>query len=649
MPPDPVTHPGIDPALSPTLRMLVDELEAAGDVVTRSHAVAALGRAEVAWDDVADFVQSSPVGYARRRIARTDAFELLVMTWLPGQGSAPHDHAGSICALRIVRGHVRESFFAPARDGLVDRMQDTELVEGEVIVDASDHIHALMNAPDAPETLVTLHVYAPPLPELRRFAARPVGHVPAAPFSRERRGDAPVVAIVGGGFSGTLVAAHLIRLATESERAVHVALHDRQATYGEGAAYRTVDSRHLLNVPASNMSAWPDRPTDFLDWARTREANVGPGDFLPRKIYGDYVRSAFTAVAREAADGVSAEIRREEIHAIERGESSGWRVLVEGASHDASAVVIATGHRPPDDPLRSRWSGPRTRYVEDPWASLALSAIRADERVLLLGTGLTSVDVLLTLGKTPRIADVIAVSRRGLWPETHATTPKPAIDPRPWLDPVLAGTPSAHALLRGVIESVASAEASLGDWRPAIDGLRPHLTRIWCALSDVERARFLRHVRPFWEVRRHRMAPKIGAVVDDAMEQRALTTIAGRVRSAKATRDGVVVEVHRRASDTVESVAVDWVVNCTGPGAGAMAIPPALAGLIEAGHLEPDAHGLGVRTDEHGCALAQGRPRTDLAIVGTLRKADLWESTAVPELRVQAAAAARAIGRHLGW
>ena len=284
MPAHPVTLPGTDPDLSENLRSLVRELESGGDVVTRRHAVAALGGANVEWDDVAPFVEPSPLGYARRRIARTDAFELLVMTWLPGQGSVPHDHAGSICALRIIRGHVRESFFTPARDGLVDREQASELVEGEVIVDASDHIHSLMNAEGAPETLVTLHVYAPPLPELRRFAARPAGATPPPPFTRTPKREAPVVAIVGGGFSGTLVAAHLMRLATEAKQPLHVVLHDRQAAYGEGAAYRTVDSRHLLNVPASNMSAWPDRPTDFLTWARTKDAATEPGDFLPRKL-----------------------------------------------------------------------------------------------------------------------------------------------------------------------------------------------------------------------------------------------------------------------------------------------------------------------------------------------------------------------------
>jgi len=169
------------------------------------------------------------------------------MTWLPGQGSVPHDHAGSICALRIVRGHVRESFYMPARDGLVDHDRASELVEGEVIVDASDHVHSLMNAPDAPETLVTLHVYAPPLPELRRFAARPSGASALPVFVRAPGEDAPVVSIVGGGFSGTLVAAHLMRLATDARQPVHVVV--------RGSNQRPLHGRRALRVPSGMQSA----------------------------------------------------------------------------------------------------------------------------------------------------------------------------------------------------------------------------------------------------------------------------------------------------------------------------------------------------------------------------------------------------------
>jgi uncharacterized NAD(P)/FAD-binding protein YdhS/predicted metal-dependent enzyme (double-stranded beta helix superfamily) len=636
--------------LSPRLRGLIDDLAAAGDVVSRAHAVSALGRADVGWDDVAPFVSPSPHGYARVRIARTDPFEVLVMTWMPGQGSVPHDHAGSICALRIVRGHVRESFFAPAADGLVDLASSSELVEDEVIVDASDHIHSLRNDPERKEPLVTLHVYAPPLPELRRFAPRSAETPLPAVFTRTPAPGTPRVAIVGGGFSGTMVAAHLAELATANDAALHIVVHDRQASFGEGPAYRTADARHLLNVPASNMSVWPDRPTHFVEWARQRDPAVAPGDFLPRKRYGEYVRDAFAAAATSAGPKVSMEVRRDEVVDLTQ-RARGWSIETRpGAPTEVDAVVLATGHRPPDDPLRDRWEGPRARYVEDPWASLALSAVRPDETVVLLGTGLTAVDVYLTLNKVPRTAPVIALARRGLVPQQHATAPRPPLDPRGWLDPLLAtpGGPSARGLVRALRAAIARARAEGEDWRPVIDGLRPHHARIWKSLSVAEASRFLRHVRPFWEVRRHRMAPKIGAAIDDALARGALQILPGRVLSARATTDGVTLSVRPRGETNAVEIRADWVVNCTGPGLGAAAMPPVIVGLVQAGVLEPDVHGLGVLTDAVGHPIARGAQRDDLVVVGTLRKADLWESTAVPELRVQAASAAREIARHLG-
>ncbi len=642
--------PGIDPALSPRLRALVDDLEQAGEVVSRRDAVAALGRAEITWEDVEPYAQPSPLGYARRRIARTDAFELLVMTWMPGQGSVPHDHAGSICALRIVQGHVRDSFFAAARDGLVDRSASSELLEGEVIVDASDDIHALKNDESETGMLVTLHVYAPPLPELRRFALRPAGATLAPVDTRAPRADAKTVSIVGGGFSGTLIAAQLMRLATERRRSLHLVIHDRQASFGEGPAYRTVDARHLLNVPASNMSAWPDRPNDFLDWARERDPAIEPGDFLPRKLYGEYVRSQLERAAREASDRISLEVRREEITTITPREA-GYEIARAAGTSIADAVVVATGHRPPDDPLGARWSGPRTRYVQDPWASLALSAVRPDERVVLLGTGLTSVDVLLTLARLPRTAEVVAISRRGLWPAVHSTSPRPGIDAWPWLEPLLTRDGGARTsdLVRAVAARALQVQRETGDWRPAIDGMRPYAAKIWAALGERERERFLRHARAFWEVRRHRMAPKVGAIVEQVRENGTLVTLTGRVIAARATRDGVELTVRRRGESGTESLRADWIVNCTGPGAGELSIPPVLSELVAAGRLVRDAHGLGVKTDAEGRAIGASGVVPDLAVIGTLRKADLWESTAVPELRVHAATTARAVAATLGW
>lgn len=642
-------------------------------MLSRRDVVAILGRTDVTLDDVAPFVRQSPHGYARMRVARTDAFELLVMTWMPGQGSIPHDHAGSICALRVVSGHVRETLYQPAADGLVDGVSEASLVEGEVIVDRSENIHALMNGKDESGALVTLHVYAPPLPELRRFAARSQGGTPSRAFVEARALDAPVVAVIGGGFSGTLTASHLLRLATEAQRAVHVVILDRQAAFGEGPAYRTPDPHHLLNVPASNMSAWPDRPGDFLAWAQASDPSVKPYDFLPRKRYGEYIRSTLLDSAAAAGPGITVDNLRVEVDSVKRN-GAGWQLESGGkAVVSAQAVILATGHRPPDDPLEGRWSGSRTRYVEDPWATLVLSAIRPDETVVLLGSGLTSIDVVLSITKQPRSAPIVALSRRGLLPAAHAPSPVPPRDPSPWLLPLLEHPErlTARALFHGVRASVkeitrshsvgsAPSEQSTpagssadsgrdGNWRSVIDGLRPFTARIWQALANKpsEAKRFLRVVRPYWEIHRHRMAPHIADKINALKEEGALVSCGARVLRAEATTEEVLLTLQRRGGGT-ETLRADWVVNCTGPGASA-SVTPVVSSLVAGDVLEFDPLGLGVNTDSLGRATAKGAVHPDLVVVGTLRKAQLWESTAVPELRVQARDAARTLAEQLGW
>jgi uncharacterized NAD(P)/FAD-binding protein YdhS len=396
------------------------------------------------------------------------------------------------------------------------------------------------------------------------------------------------------------------------------------------------------------MSAWPDLPTDFLEWAQNRDPAVTPYSFLPRQVYGDYLHETLFRTIANAGANTSVEIRCDEVESVAR-EAGAWQVQCKASDAlHADAVVLATGHRAPDDPLGRVWAGTRARYIHDPWAALALAAIAPDESVCILGTGLTAVDVLQTLLRSSHTAPVLAVSRRGLMPVAHAQRPLPPVDPRPWLDqllhaPSLSIRDLVHAVRREAYQSGSGGE----DWRRVIDGLRQFTPLIWQALALPERKRFMRHARAHWEVVRHRLAPAVAENVRMARDAGIFATLAARVVSARGEANGVTLGINGRGKSTVVRRKFEWVVNCTGPGSGGgFSMGPLLEELARNGSLQRDPLGIGVRTTDDGRALVDGKVTDGLLVVGTLRKPDLWESTAVPELRHQADRAAAAILSH---
>jgi uncharacterized NAD(P)/FAD-binding protein YdhS/predicted metal-dependent enzyme (double-stranded beta helix superfamily) len=624
------------------LAWLVEELDKEQGKLDERTVRRCLTQFEVDWAEIAPYVEERPDSYTRRCVVRRENYEVLVLTWCPTQESAAHDHSGSLCGLKVVQGSLIEKQFEEGPDGRVRETTACRLNAGETLVDPGVALHALANG-SSNEVLVTVHIYSPPLPEVRRYVAAECA--PSKLFLRPRRTNAKTIAIIGGGFTGLMVLANLLRSSNDSSTPRHFVLIDRQTAVGDGVAYRTADGRHLLNVPAARMSAWTDKPDDFLRFAQTLDGSIGPYDFLPRKLYGQYVRQTMFDLAETAGEHLSASIVRDEVIHLDPSDSSGWTLKTAGGRIvHADLAVLAVGHRPPNDPFAGNWTGPRTRYVTDPWSALVLSQISSDEPVLLIGSGLTAIDVVLTLSRASRTAPMIAVSRRGLIPLAHLRQLRPPADlsilTDRWIDPATKLT--ARQLVDDLRRQLTFAEESEITWQQVIDGLRSVTPALWERLDAKERSRFFRHVRPFWEVHRHRTAPSIADTIDGLRRERKLEVAAGTLLAASASEDGVEVKVALRGALTPKSMRVSWVVNCTGPGAhNRHETHPFLRPLLESGVLCNDDLNLGLLTDNCGRAIgADGSVRADLLIAGTLRKATLWESTAVPELRHQAHAVA---------
>ena len=448
------------------------------------------------------------------------------------------------------------------------------------------------------------------------------------------------LAIVGAGCSGTLVAVQL--LSRHAPAGTRILLFERRGSFGPGLAYSTPHPEHRLNVPASAMSAFPDRPDHFVEWARARDPRVRGSDFLPRRLYGAYLAELLDCSERVGRErGVVLERESVSVCALRRpGEGGGlWIETAAGGAVSVDAAVLALGNlpRPPADGSFAALRG-SPRLVADPWAPGALDC-PPDEPVLLVGTGLTMYDVAVALASAGHRAPIHAVSRRGLVPRAHRPVAAGAaaapIDPcalRDW-------PRSALGLLRRLRTELAAAAERGCDWRDALASLRAGTPALWQSLPLRERRRFLEHLRPFWDVHRHRAAPQTAAIVRALRASGQLEILASRVTACRPEASGKRLRVSlrlRRGGERHLSVS-RW-IDCTGSCADLeQSAEPLVRQLLAHGLARPDPLGLGFATDADGALLdAEGRADGRLFTLGPLRRGELWECTAVPEIRVAA-------------
>ncbi len=453
--------------------------------------------------------------------------------------------------------------------------------------------------------------------------------------------SARVVAIVGGGVAGTALAVHLLRRLDETDRVVLV----EPSRLGAGVAYGTGAREHVLNVTADRMSMFPDDPQDFVHYLEDACVAIGSIGFAPRRLYGAYVAARFeAAIARSPA-----RFEHRAARAVDLEPSAhGWRVVTESGALDAERVVLATGHGAPVVPEALRaftaiappGSPAPARVVVDPYAAGALDAIAPDETLLLVGTGLTAVDVHQTLVARKHAGVVHALSPSGRWPKAHLREVRwsgaaPALDPLP-------ATPTLEGLERWFDAQVARARSSGLPWQAVVDALRPHTSALWASLPEADRAAFLQHDRSAWNRLRHRMPASQAESIRAGVAAGRLVVHAGTLEGARLAEGGVTCAwaTADHASPRVEKT-FDRVVVCAGRGADVATMGAPWPSLLQRGLAVRSPLGLGVESDREGNLLdARGAPNGLVALGGLLRPA-LFESTAVPELARQAAAIAK--------
>ena len=437
------------------------------------------------------------------------------------------------------------------------------------------------------------------------------------------KSDRVPVAIIGGGFSGTIIAAQLAR------RGVASALIEGTGRAAKGVAYSTTEPAHLLNVRAEGMSAWAGDPGHF---ARRFEAEGGDRrGFAERRLFARYLQEILDEAI---ASGKTEVVDAAAVRAAHRNGS--WQIeLVNGERIETAAVVLAIGNQEPA-PL-SAFGLANDRFISNPWADQAQAAVRelaeTQESALLVGTGLTMVDLVLSLDAAGHQGRIVAVSRRGLVPRAHAD-----FEPAP-----VERDEVPHGRIRPLWRWLRHRSAHVG-WRAAIDSLRPHSHSLWQSFDGVEHNRFLRHARPWWDAHRHRIAPVVASTVSRLVAEGRLEVMAGQIVFAQNVSDGLEVGMRRRGESSSRVMRFSHAFNCTGPlHSIGRTRDPLLRSLFDAGHVRPDHLGIGVEVDEHSRAAGGER----LWALGPLTKGRYWEIIAVPDIREQAAAVAEDIVREL--
>lgn len=426
------------------------------------------------------------------------------------------------------------------------------------------------------------------------------------------------VVIVGGGYSGAMLAARL------AERGVASTLIDRGGEFGRGVAYATPFDGHLLNVRSARMSAVDGDPGHFVRWLEThRPDHADPDGFAPRRVFGDYVQHRLAAVDA-ACPGLISRITGT-VAAIEADAV----VLDDGRRLEARAVVLATGNPAP----RTAPAGASERVIADPWATGALERIGADDDVLIIGTGLTMVDMLLMLEGRGWRGRATALSRRGLMPRAHGPVPDV---PAPLEAGLLEGPLSGRLALA---RTVAEREG----WRSLMETLRPLTAEAWQAANPAIRGRIVRHLRPWWDVHRHRIAGSIAEALEQLRADDRLTMTAGRVVAIRPGEASVSLDWTPRHGPAQPALAADWLIDCSGPGHD-----PARDGLtgplLASGRARMDALRLGLDLDHQGRVLdADGRADDRLFVLGPPARAAFWETIAVPDIRKRIEAVAAAL------
>ena len=444
------------------------------------------------------------------------------------------------------------------------------------------------------------------------------------------------ITIIGGGASGTLLALNLLKY--EGEQRLEINLVEKRPHIGRGVAFSTEEDSHLLNVPAGKMGAYSDDVEHFHRWLNENEMDYSATAFVPRRIFGEYLREQLEEANETKAENVELNIFDDE--AVDIGFEDG-KANVQLASGDhiySEKVALAFGNfLPPHPTVPDQSFIESPMYFQDPWTSDVFASIKPEDAVLIIGTGLSMVDVTMQLYKLRHKGVINAISTRGLLPAVHKLG-----FTYPSFYEEIKGTTRATDILKSVRKHAKLAQSDGSDWRAVIDSLRPVTQHIWLDLPLAEKRYFMQHLSRYWNIARHRMAPEAALIIDELRGTGQLQILKGRLQKI-TWEEAIGFDVRYSTIGLDQYVHADVIINCIGSESRFDQLDSRLVrNLMNAGVIRCDDLRYGLdATPEGDLKGSDGKPSDMLYTLGTALKGVLWESTAIPEIRVQARDLAR--------
>jgi uncharacterized NAD(P)/FAD-binding protein YdhS len=452
------------------------------------------------------------------------------------------------------------------------------------------------------------------------------------------------ICIIGGGFSGGMTAVQLIRQ-TNMPIEIHIVNPTDEPL--KGAAYASYSNKHLLNVISSKMSAFQEEPDHFLNWVmqegayRSKDRQLVAGAFLPRNIYGKYLSDIWKeAMDLSLTKGIQLQWHRGTVSQLDRTNAGFTISLSEGKVLSSEFCVIATGNLPPRNPSTNTTAAlVKPYYFQNPWKADVVSDVNPNLPVLIIGNGLTMVDTVIGLRENGFRGVIYAVSPHGfnILPHRHNGMRYDAIESE------LTGNKSLAELVAIVNKHVKAVREFGISAEPVVDAIRPYFRALWQQLSAEEKALFMSRLRHLWGVARHRIPLHIHDKIQQQRLEGKLHVCSGKIQLLEKSGDGLHVTYFDKKENLSKILLVSRAINCTGPETDLSKTDGHFLGkCLDQGMITQDPLKLGIVADIHTFEVqdSTGKKQPDLFTLGSLLKGELWESTAVNELRQQAAALA---------